>query len=150
MTSRIEEALSLADKGYSCGQAILGTYGPFFDLDRDTAYKLASSMAAGFGGQGQTCGAVTGAYLVIGLRFGSSNVDEIECRELTFELVQQFTQTFESWHNSTQCNTLLGHDITTMEGLKTVRQQGLARKLCPAFIRSAIEILEALLWEDYG
>jgi len=149
MTIRAEEVLSLADKGYSCGQAILGTYGPLFDLDRETAYKLACSMAAGFGGQGKTCGAVTAAYLVIGLRFGNSRVDEIELRELTFELVQQFTQTFESRHDSTQCSNLLGHDIRTVEGLKAVRQQGLARKLCPAFIRSATEILEELLWEDY-
>ena len=53
--------------GINCTQAILSAWGSRHGLDRDTAMKLGGAFGSGMN-MGETCGAVTGALMVIGLR----------------------------------------------------------------------------------
>ena len=76
--TNVEDALSLFKNGFRCSQAILSTYGLQFGLDQELALKLASPFGGGMGSLGNTCGAVTGAILVIGLKYGNSKVGEIK------------------------------------------------------------------------
>ena len=59
-----DKALETFRDGYNCAQAVFMTFAEPLGLDRETAAKLTS----GFGGGmhiGSTCGAVTGAFMVI-------------------------------------------------------------------------------------
>lgn len=83
MKSKVNEAVKCFSSGFNCSQAILSTYCEQFGLDKKTAIKLSCGLGAGMGRLGKTCGAVTGAYLLIGLMYGEET-------EKTYQVVQEF------------------------------------------------------------
>ncbi|MBR4605529.1 MAG: C_GCAxxG_C_C family protein [Lachnospiraceae bacterium] len=45
------------------------------------------------------------------------------------------------------CNELLGCDITTPEGVRCARENGLFKEFCPKMVASAVDILESIIGE---
>ncbi len=95
---------------------------------------------------GETCGAVTGAFMVIGLEHGKTKAGDDEAREKTYGIAQEFTARFKARNKSIVCRELLGHDLATEEGREAVMEKDLFRKLCPRFVSDAAEILEKILF----
>ena len=143
--SRIEEAVSCFVDGFSCSQAILSTYGTEFRLDRKLALKMAAGFGGGMGRLGRTCGAVTGAIMVIGLKYGGTKLKDMESKEKTYRLVREYIDSFIRVNGSTTCNKLLDCDINTPEGIRHAYDNNLFKTVCPNFVKSSAEILEKLL-----
>ena len=145
--SKVEKAVEQFEKGFNCSQVILSTYCEQFGLD----YKLTLKIATGFGGGmhvNGTCGAVTGAFMVLGLKGGNTFADDKVSKENVYIEVIKFSNRFSDQHGSIQCHELIGCDITTREGLKAARQKGVFSVICPKLVKSAAEILEEMLVED--
>jgi hypothetical protein len=83
--------------------------------------------------------------MVIGLKAGTELEGRDEAKEWAYELIRTFAEGFEKRNGSIVCNDLLGHDISTLEGRKKASEEGLFETLCPELVRSAAEILEAIL-----
>jgi len=143
--SKIEQAVSLFIKGFSCGQAILSTYGPEFGLEREVALKAGTGFGGGMGRLGKTCGAVTSAIVVISLKYGSNKIEDQQAKNKTYRLVKRFIKRFKAVNGSIICNELLDCDLTTSEGFKKVIENKLLKTICPNLVRSSCEILEQLL-----
>jgi C_GCAxxG_C_C family probable redox protein len=144
-SKNVEAAFACYQEGFSCAQAILAAYGPQFGLDRETALRVAGAFGAGIARMGKTCGAVTGAIMVIGLKYGKTKADDDAARERTYAVVGEFMDRFISRNRSSTCKDLLGHDLSTPEGRTAVKEKKLADTLCPKFVRDAAEILEEIL-----
>jgi C_GCAxxG_C_C family probable redox protein len=97
------------------------------------------------GSMGETCGAVTGAFMVIGLKHGKTKARDNASRERTDELVRELASRFRSRNNSITCRELLNCDISTSEGLKAAKKEKHFKKRCPKYVQDAAEILEELL-----
>ncbi len=145
--NNMEKAVSLFKNGFRCSQAILSTYGPEFGLNADLALKMASPFGAGMGSMGKTCGAVTGAFMVLGLKHGNSKTDEIEKKEKVYEVINEFVKKFKLIHGTIRCKDLLHCDISTSEGRTKAIENQLFKELCPQFVRDSAKILEDLLQE---
>jgi C_GCAxxG_C_C family probable redox protein len=146
MMNRAETALSLFAKGFNCSQVVLSAYVEQFGLDGATAMKIASGFGGGMGRMGETCGAVTGAFMVLGLKFGGATPDR-EAKERIHAKVREFAQYFKARNSSLSCKNLLGCDISTPKGHEAAREKGLFKTVCPKAVRDAIEILEEMLEE---
>jgi C_GCAxxG_C_C family probable redox protein len=120
-------------------------YGDRFGLDRDTALRVAGAFGGGMARRGETCGAVTGAFMVIGLKYGKTKSDDDDAREKTYELVNEFVHRFQKQNGTILCRELLGHDLGTEEGREIIMEQNLIVTRCPEFVRAAGEILEDIL-----
>lgn len=143
--TNVEDALSLFKKGFRCSQAILSTYGIQFGLDQELALKLASPFGAGMGSLGNTCGAVTGAFMVLGLKYGNSKVGEMKKKEKTYQIVKEFVEKFKSRNGTIMCKDLLNCDISTFEGRNKAIEEKLFIEICPNLVRDSAEILEEFL-----
>jgi C_GCAxxG_C_C family probable redox protein len=142
--SSVNAAVDLFRNGCACSQAILGAYGPRYGLDEDRAMRV----AAGFGGGmrlGETCGAVTGALMVLGLAHCTSECRTKEDRKDANSAVTAFATEFRERHQSLLCRELLGCDISTAEGLKAAQDQDLFASRCVELVRDAATILERML-----
>jgi len=65
------------EAGFNCCQAILSTYGSELGLDESLAKRIASGFGGGMARMGETCGPVTGAFMVIGLNLNvAKNVEQ--------------------------------------------------------------------------
>ena len=142
--SDVDKAESLFRSGCACSQAVLGTYGPRFGLKEDEAMRVSAGFAGGMR-MGETCGAVTGAFMVLGLAHCDEKCRTAEERKRAYEKVLSFAVEFKTRHASVACRDLLGCDISTPEGARTATEQGLFRSKCPEFVRSAAEMVEARL-----
>ena len=142
MKSKTNEAVDCFNSGFSCSQALLSTYCEDLGLDKETALKLSCGLAAGMARLSNTCGAVTGAYLVIGLKYGKYLLEDNESKEKTFELIQEFDKRFIEKHGTTNCKELLGVDLR--HGEKDYASQQV-KALCHGFVKDAAEILESVL-----
>lgn len=143
--NRAEQAVSCFKSGFNCSQAILSTYGEQFGLDREIALRLAAGFGGGMGRMAGICGAVTGAFMVLGLRYGPVEAADQEARETTYERVREFARRFEARNGTTVCRDLIRCDIDTPEGLATAREQKLFSSVCPKFVHDVAEILEQML-----
>jgi C_GCAxxG_C_C family probable redox protein len=110
-------------------------------LDEKTALKVSS----GFGGGmdcAETCGAVTGAYMVIGMKHGHFTSDP-NAKAKTKDLVKQFNEKFKAEHGSLICKELTGFDISTPEGAAAAAsEERIHDTMCTKFIKTACNILE--------
>jgi C_GCAxxG_C_C family probable redox protein len=142
--SKVNEAVECFCGGSACSQAILATYGPDLGLPRHQALKLGSAFAGGMR-MGETCGAVTGAFMALGLRHAGRDCDRLGGREAVYKAVMGFAERFKERHESILCRDLLGCDISTHEGMETAVEGNLFRDICPRLVQSAAEILEEML-----
>ncbi len=143
--NQIDQAVECFGKGFNCAQAILATYAEPLGLAREQALKLAEGFGGGLAGLGETCGAVTGALMVLGLKQGRTRPDNPESKQATHRLVREFIRRFEARRGSVKCRDLLGCAIDTPEKLQVARDRKLFTTLCPSYVRDAAEILEAML-----
>jgi C_GCAxxG_C_C family probable redox protein len=142
--SKAELAVACFEEGFMCSQAVLSTYSEQFGLPREAALKIAET----FGGDmvmGKTCGAVTGALMVIGLKHGRAEAGDDKAKEKSQQLVQDFVKAFEARNGTVECRELLKVDISTPEGLEHARDYGLFDIQCPKFVQDAAEIIEDIL-----
>jgi C_GCAxxG_C_C family probable redox protein len=142
--NRQEHAVSRFRKSLNCSQAVLETYAPSLGMSVKTARRIAAPMAGGMG-MGSDCGAVTGAFLVIGLKYGKTRDNDPQADKETFSRVAKFVKEFKAKHTHIGCSALLGTDMGTPEGVKEAEQKGLFLKVCPQLVRSAAEILDKIL-----
>src|SRR4030042_567728 len=143
--SEVEEAVSCFNEGFMCSQALLSAFAGQFGMDRETALKVSAAFGGGMGRMGETCGAVTGAFMVIGLKYGRTTVQDTKSHEKTNRLVREFVDKFKSINGSIVCRELLDCDLSTPDGLKTFVDKKLRDTLCTKFVRDAAEIVQQLL-----
>jgi C_GCAxxG_C_C family probable redox protein len=139
---RIESALSRFAAGFNCSQAVLSAYAE--GIDDETALKIASGFGGGMGRMADACGAVTGAFMVLGLKFGHASSDR-EAKETIYARIRDFAERFKARNGSLVCRDLLGCDISQPEGLRRAADEKLSSVVCPKFVQDACEILEEML-----
>jgi len=145
MTNLPEVAVNTFSRSFNCSQAVFSTFAPQFGMDEATALKLASPFGAGLARRGEVCGAVSGALLTLGLARGAetpAGKDEI------YRLSQEFMHRFEEKHATLLCRELIGCDISTPAGYQTATEKRVFVTICPALVREAAEIVQALLDAD--
>jgi C_GCAxxG_C_C family probable redox protein len=125
-------------KGYNCAQVILSYYVKDLGLDEKIALKIASGLGAGMF-EGDSCGAVLGAVMVIGLKYGSDPKDVLI--DKTIEFRKKFNEKF----GSCMCKELLGYDISIPEEMDKLQKSNKTVDLCPILVKGSIDILKDIL-----
>jgi C_GCAxxG_C_C family probable redox protein len=147
MKSKVNEAEACFGRGFNCCQAVLSSYGEELGLDEREALKIASGFGAGIAYMGDICGAVTGAFMVIGLKYGRFEAEDNAAKDKTYKLIREFVRLFKEKNGSIKCNELLDTDVNTEEGLKKAYEADKFSTVCPKMVRDAAEIAGRLLNE---
>lgn len=140
--STVETAVERFDNGHSCSQAVFTALAEPMGLDYETALKIASGFGGGMGRMGATCGAVTGALMALGLKFGGIDPD---AKEETCRLVNRFAEAFRQRHGTLECRDLIACDLTTEEGRQQAHDKDTHSTICTKLVRDAVEIAEQLI-----
>ena len=127
--------------GIHCAQCALCPWAE--ELGYDEA-ELAR-MTAAFGGgmfHGDSCGAVTGALMAIGLACGGDGPADLPAVK---EKVAAFQEAFAKRFGSTICRDLLGYDLALPGQHEKAAESGRLLEYCPDLVIGALEILNELL-----
>ena len=140
-----ERAADYFARGFNCSQSVLAAYAEQFGLTEEQALKVAGGFGGGMGRMAETCGAVTGAIMVIGLKFASTIPGDVQGKENAYAAVREFVHRFKGRNVTVLCRELLDCDISTPEGMKRAQQEKLIKKCCPKLIQDAADILDQLI-----
>jgi C_GCAxxG_C_C family probable redox protein len=138
--SKVKKAVKCFEDGFNCSQAIFSTYSPEFGVSSEQALKIASGFGGGMRIDG-TCGAVTGAFMVLGLKFAKG-------KDKPYDKIIKFADAFCRRNKSTNCQALIGCDIRTKQGMDKATNEGLFNKICSQLVKDSAEILEEMLAND--
>jgi C_GCAxxG_C_C family probable redox protein len=116
-------------------------FGEDHGLDETTCAKVACAFGGGISHMGLTCGAVTGALIVIGLKHGGIQ----EAKEQTYRLANDFTSRFCDKHGSINCTELVGYDLSKPKELAEARAKVVFLSKCKSYIETAVMILEEIM-----
>jgi C_GCAxxG_C_C family probable redox protein len=141
---RIEQAVQTCRSGYNCSQSVFSAYCDIFYIDESKAKLIAAGFGGGLGSLQKTCGAVTGAIMLIGLRFFDEQ-DRANARRETYARVREFVAQFEERNRTVSCLDLLGVDLSTEEGRQKARDEKLFELRCEPLVREACEIVEKFI-----
>ena len=142
--SKTDLAITKMSEGYNCAQSIVAAFAQDVGLDVSTAIKMAGVFGGGLAHQGHVCGAVSGALMIIGMKYNGIEADYAS-REHGFAIGTDFIEEFESRHQTIDCRQLIGCDLSTPKGLKRFKDAGIFRNVCPRWVKEAADILEPLL-----
>mgnify|MGYP002579340243 FL=1 len=105
--TRPEKAKQLFMSGYNCSQAVVGAFIDDFAIDFDTAMKLSSSFGGGMGRMREVCGAVSGAFMIAGLKCGYCDPCDKAAKSAHYALIQKIAADFKQQNGSIICRELL-------------------------------------------
>ena len=106
MENRKQKALELFKNKYNCAQSIIVAYCDKVGLTEEMAIKLTSGFGGGVASLGRTCGTVNAGVMLLSLKFGSDNVEDVENKNRTRFIIRSFISEFEEKHSS-QCLDIL-------------------------------------------
>ena len=144
--SHADEAEILLRQGFSCSQAVLAVFAKDFGLDRDTALKIAQGFGGGISLTDNICGALSGAVMVIGLRYGRTKAEDLAAKDRTYAAVRTFLSQFAERHGGeTSCSGLVGFNLSDPAQFAAAKERNIVLERCPGFVRDAVELVEKLL-----
>jgi C_GCAxxG_C_C family probable redox protein len=115
-------------------------FGEGLGLDEVTCAKVACAFGGGISHLGLTCGAVTGALIAIGLKYGGGP----EMKEATYKIANEFVERFTRLHGSINCTELIGYDLGNPEQLAEAREKAIFAVKCVKYVEDAVKILEEI------
>ena len=143
-----EKAKQLFFEGYNCAQAVLCAFSDVTGFDTETSARMASSFGGGMGRLRQTCGAVSGAALVLGIVKGYSNPLDNEAKKQHYALVREFAEKFKEKNGSINCGELLkmaSLNVQTGGAPEERSKEYYQKRPCPELVYDAALILDEML-----
>jgi len=132
--------------GYNCSQSVLSVFAENFGMTKDCCLRLASPFGSGIARMQETCGAIAGALMVIGLKYGKGEQGLESDKANAYKISLQLISKFKERHQSINCFELLDNlDINTPEGMAEIHKRELFRCKCSKYVQDAVEIAESIL-----
>jgi C_GCAxxG_C_C family probable redox protein len=134
----------MSGRQMNCAQAVFSTFSEDLGIKTD----LALSLTQGFGGGmyvNGICGAVSGAYLTMGLANPVSKDSPRQNSDKTRALINEFNRKFKETYGALTCTELLGYNLSNPDELAKARESGVFTTKCPVFVRDASKIVEDML-----
>lgn len=136
MKSRIDDCTLRHQRGYNCAQAVACTYADLVGVDEETMFKVTEGLGLGMGGMQGTCGALSGACVLAGMKNSGGDLSDPVTKGATYQLSREMVRRFQEKAGATVCKDL--------KGVET----GVVLHPCPACITDAAAIVEAVLFPE--
>jgi C_GCAxxG_C_C family probable redox protein len=133
-------AVEMFRSGCACSQAVLAPFAERYGLSREQALRVAAGFAGGMR-RAETCGAVTGGLMVLGLAHCGADCDVVAGRKAAYEAVIAFSNEFREREGGLDCKALLGCDVSTPEGARAAQEANLFRTRCVDLVRQAADLV---------
>lgn len=131
---KCEKAVELFKTGLCCSQAAFCAFAEEHGMDLETAQKVSAGLGGGVGRMREVCGAVTGATLALGLKYGPD-------KAAVYPHVQELCARFKAECGSIVCRELLEGTGATQGGSPEARTETYYRKRpCAELVKLAVQL----------
>lgn len=144
--NHVDKAVKYYSNNFNCSQAVFTTYATELGLDEETALKMSTQFGGG-ARKGEMCGAVSGALMVLGLKYGHSHAEDIEEKGKAYQIAEDFMNRFIAEKGTVVCRELLGYDVSKQEDVAKIKELDLFKTTCPEMIKCATAMVEQMINE---
>jgi len=123
---------------WNCTQAVLESLSAHAGMDAEALTRITTPFAAGMW-NGLTCGAVTGAMMALGMRFGRATDGDGKATDVTKVKMRELAAAMRAQFGNLDCSALLGTDMATDAGVSQAASQGLFKSKCPLLVEAAVK-----------
>lgn len=142
--SKKQIATEYFENNFNCAQSVFTTFAVEEGIPEELALKIATQFGGGCR-KGEVCGAVSGALMVLGLKYGHCHFYAPEEKAHAYGIGEEFMDRFIEKNGTVVCRELLGYDLTKPEEMAKIREQNLFDTICPRMVGSAVEIVQEML-----
>lgn len=128
-------------KGYSCSQAVCLAFKDLIKLDEETLLKISSPFGGGMGRLREVCGALSGAYIVLGYIEGNPSTD-LKKKEALYKKMQLIAKDFSDINGFITCRNLLNLKDKSSPTPSMRTKKYYESRPCKEIVKSAADILE--------
>ncbi len=147
MESKEIKAINAFKSGCNCAQSVVVAFAQELGYDEEFALNMSVGFGGGMGRLQEKCGAVTGAFMVLGLANTKKGSDNLSRKNATYSMVQRFDEKFILIHKSTTCRELIDCDLRSTEGHNFAVENKLFERVCEKCIKDSIRIIDELIAE---
>ncbi|HZK09005.1 MAG TPA: C-GCAxxG-C-C family protein [Bacteroidales bacterium] len=126
----------------NCAQSVLSAYAEELELSRDELERMGAALGGGMG-EGEICGAVSAALLVLGLKLGHTQHTPEKKPELK-AAAEDFRNQFLERFNSLKCSELIGLQIKNAPDRLQAHANNVFDNECAGFICAAIALVDKI------
>lgn len=141
MSDKVEKALELFDSGFNCSQAVIGAFSKELGVDEQVSMKFAGGFGSGLR-SGEVCGAVSGATMAIGLKYGQYIANDKASKEKCSQITLDFMEEYRRGKGTVLCRELLGYDVR--DAKSGVMSSAKRKEVCRNAIETAVLLLEEM------
>lgn len=144
--NHVDKAEEYFHNNFNCSQAVFTAFATEFGLEEALALKVATQFGGG-ARKGEMCGAVSGALMVLGLKYGHSDAENAEEKGRAYQIAEEFMNRFMEQKGTVVCRELLGYDLSKSEDMEKIQELNLFQTTCPEMVRCATKIVEQMINE---
>ncbi|MGQ9619305.1 MAG: C-GCAxxG-C-C family protein [Candidatus Aminicenantia bacterium] len=145
---KIERALERFQKGYNCAETLLIAGAEILGIKKDLIPNIATCFGGGIGRRESICGAISGAIMAIGLKYGRKYADDKESKERAYNLAINFCEKFEKKFGSLICYELIRLNLKNPADRKKFQDLKIMEEKCFRFIATSCRILMDILTQE--
>ncbi|MFA6128918.1 MAG: C-GCAxxG-C-C family protein [Bacteroidales bacterium] len=131
--------------GLNCAQAVFAAFSEKLGYDKEMALRTSAGFGGGMGHLQETCGVVTGAFMVIGMYNSQLYPDNQTRKEKSYQMIQDFNSRFLEIHLSTKCMNLIDCDLNTDEGRALVKERRIHETICEGCLATSVRVLNDMI-----
>ena len=134
ISARQQQAAQFHGMGYNCAQSVACAFADKVDLDTVALFKVTEGLGLGMGGMNGTCGAISAAAVLAGLKDSTGDLELANSKAVSYKDARECIARFLEKNQSVVCRDL--------KGVET----GKVLRACPDCISDAVEIIGEVLF----
>ena len=143
--NRKETAVQLFNNGYNCAQSVLGAFADLLNAKKEVLIDMAAGFGGGMGRLQQTCGALTGGFMVLS---SLQNNNRKQNKEKLNQNIQELASRFNERFGALNCKELIPYDLKSPESREKAKRNKVFEKKCTEYVATAVELVESILKEN--
>ena len=133
---------------FNCAESVLLGVTKACGLECECVPRIATGFGGGVSSCGEICGALTGAVMAMGLKFGRESAEDVEAKNALYEKVQNLLDSFKREFGTIRCLELTECDFRTPEGKEKAKELDLHGGLCRKFVEFAANEAAQMITEN--
>ncbi len=142
------DAVEYFNNGCNCSQAVVMAYANELGLDEKVVEGIAVAFGGGMSKQGKTCGCLSGALMVIGLKYGVESMKKVSQRAAAYNKGGDFFKCFKEEFGATDCRELIKLDLNKKRDMEIAQKENVFGNRCAKMVGRTVELLERMLAEE--
>jgi len=143
LSKRSQRAMELFNQGYNCSQSVFAAFCDDIGIEFETALKISSSFGGGMGRMREVCGAVSGMFMVAGMKYGYDDAKDKLIIAEHYKLIQLLAKRFKDKNKSLICRELLGISGEIGNYIPDARTEEFYKKRpCAQLVGDSADIME--------